>query len=236
MASTMVTVPRRAAPTLTLPLTAVGLAHCSQRPAWRHGDPNRPSEPIPPSAGEASCPDLDHAGADQSVTAIVTVVEETMSTTDPQGSASGDRVVVAAGRLWAGGVATACVAALVAAVCVLLFGSVLSITLIRPPLLVPLTDSLALNYMVTAFVLALAATGIAHLLSVTTPRPRVFFGWVVGLVTLGAMVVPFVVTGSVASKICTALVNLAIGIAIGGLLTAVLSRTVTDADRSWQRR
>ncbi len=100
----------------------------------------------------------------------------------------------------------------------------------------PLTDSLALNYMVTAFVLALAATGLAHLLSVTTPRPRVFFGWVVGLVTLGAMVAPFVFEGSVAGKISTALVNLAIGLAIGSLLTAVLSRTVTDADRSWQRR
>ena len=158
-----------------------------------------------------------------------------MSTTDPQGSASGGQVTVAAGRLWAGGLATACVAALVAAVSVLLFGSVLKVTLVRPPL-VPLTDSLALNYMVTAFVLALAATGLAHLLSVTTPRPRVFFGWVVGLVTLGAMVAPFVFEGSVAGKISTALVNLAIGLAIGSLLTAVLSRTVTDADRSWQRR
>ena len=159
-----------------------------------------------------------------------------MSTTDPQGSASGGRVTVAAGRLWAGGLATACVAALVAAVSVLLFGSVLKVTLVRPPLLVPLTDSLALNYMVTAFVLALAATGLAHLLSVTTPRPRVFFGWVVGLVTLAAMVAPFVFEGSIAGKISTAVINLAIGIAIGSLLTAVLSRTVTDADRSWQRR
>ena len=157
-----------------------------------------------------------------------------MSTTDPQRSASGGRVTVAAGRLWAGGLATACVSALVAAVSVLFFGSVLNITLV-PPIPVPLTDSLAMSYMVTAFVLALAATGLAHLLSVTTPRPRVFFGWVVGLVTLGAMVAPFVFEGSVAGKISTALVNLAIGLAIGSLLTAVLSRTVTDADRSWQR-
>ena len=68
-----------------------------------------------------------------------------MSTTDPEGSASGGRVKIAAGRLWAGGLATACVAALVAAVCVLLFGSVLKVSLVRPPLLVPLTDSLALG-------------------------------------------------------------------------------------------
>ena len=42
--------------------------------------------------------------------------------------------------------------------------------------------------------------------------------------------------GSLAGKISTALINLAVGIAIGTLLTAVLSRTVTDAERSWQRR
>ena len=76
----------------------------------------------------------------------------------------------------------------------------------------------------------------AHLLSSTTPRPRVFFGWLVGLGTVAAMVMPFAFEGSLAGKISTALINLAVGIAIGTLLTAVLSRTVTDAERSWQRR
>jgi len=88
----------------------------------------------------------------------------------------------------------------------------------------------------TAFVLVLVATGAAHLLSVTTPRPRLFFGWFVELGTVAAMVMPFSVEGSVAGKTCSALINLAVGIAIGTLLTAVLSRTVTDAERSWQRR
>ena len=88
----------------------------------------------------------------------------------------------------------------------------------------------------TAFVLALVATGAAHLLSMTTPRPRVFFGWLVGLGTVAAMVMPFASEGSLSGKISTALINLAVGIAIGTLLTAVLSRTVTDPERSWQRR
>ena len=113
--------------------------------------------------------------------------------------------------------------------------SVLNVALI-PTLVVSITDSLALNYAITAFVVALAATGVAHLLSITTPRPRVFFGWLVGLVTVAAMVMPFAFEGSVAGKISTALIKLAIGIAIGTLLTAVLSRTVTDPERSWQRR
>jgi hypothetical protein len=156
-----------------------------------------------------------------------------MPVPEPSRSAAGGGVVVLTGRLWAGGVATGCIAALLAAVGVLLCGSVLNVSLV-PTLVLSITDSLALNYAITAFVLALAATGVAHLLSVTTPRPRVFFGWIVGLVTVAAMVMPFAFEGNLAGKISTALINLAIGIAIGTLLTAVLSRTVIDSERSWQ--
>ena len=131
--------------------------------------------------------------------------------------------------------ATGCIAALVAAVGVLLCSSVLNIKLV-PTLVLSATDTLAVNYAMTALVLALVAAGAAHLLSVTTPRPRVFFGWLVGLGTAAAMVMPFASEGSLSGKIGTALINLAVGIAIGTSLTAVLARTVTDADRSWQRR
>ena len=158
-----------------------------------------------------------------------------MSIPEPSGSAAGRGVAVLAGRLWAGGVATGCIAALVAAVGVLLCSSVLNVRLV-PTLMLSITDSLAWNYAMTAFVLALVATGAAHVLSVTTPRPRVFFGWLVGLGTAAAMVMPFAAEGSLAGKISTSLINLAVGIAIGTLLAAVLSRTVTDAERSWQRR
>ena len=61
------------------------------------------------------------------------------------------RVTVAVGRLWAGGVATACVAALVAGVGVLLFRYVFDVELVGTALLLPITDSLALNYAATAF-------------------------------------------------------------------------------------
>ena len=155
-----------------------------------------------------------------------------MSTSGEPGSAATGRPVVAAGRLWAGGAATACVAALVAAVGVFVFGSVLGVELVRLPLVLSITDSLALNYAVTAFVLAVAATGLAHLLWVTTPRPRVFFGWIVGLLTTAATLMPFAFDASLAAKVSTAVVNLAIGIAIGTLLPAAISRTVVDAKRS----
>ena len=148
----------------------------------------------------------------------------------PQSPASGG-TSVRAGRLWAGGVATACVAGLVAAVGVLLFGSVLDVELVRPPLLLTPSGSFAFNYALTAFVAALLATGVAHLLVVTTPRPRLFFGWIVGLATVAAMVVPFAADASTAAKVGTAAINLAVGIAIASLLTGVLSRTVVRTGR-----
>jgi len=54
----------------------------------------------------------------------------------------------------------------------------------------------------------------------------VFFGWIVGLVTVAMMVMPFAFDASTASKVSTALINMIIGIAIGSLLSAVLARTV----------
>jgi hypothetical protein len=131
-------------------------------------------------------------------------------------------------------VATALVAALAAAVGVLICRDLLNVKLVEPPLL-PFTDSFPINYALTAAILALAATGLAHLLSLATPRPRVFFNWIVGLITVATMVVPFALEGSLQGKICAAVINMVIGICIASLLSAVLSRTVVDAERSWQQ-
>ena len=70
---------------------------------------------------------------------------------------------------------------------VLFFSYVFDVELVGTDLLLPITNSLALNYAVTAFLFGLAATGLAHLLSLTTPRPRSCFTWIVGLVTVAAM-------------------------------------------------
>ncbi len=155
----------------------------------------------------------------------------TMSTSGAPRPAGGYGTVIDSRRLWAGGAATACVAALVALIGVLLFNSVLDVKLVQHPLLLTLTGSLAVNYAVTAFVAALVATGIAHLLTATTPRPRLFFGWIVGLATVAAMVVPFAAEASTASKVSTAVINMVVGIAIGSLLTGVLARTVIRTGR-----
>ena len=157
-----------------------------------------------------------------------------MSTPNAPETVPGKRVVVDAPRLWGGGLATAVVAALVAAVGVLVCRDLLHVKLVEPPL-IKITDSFAGNYAITAFIAALVATGLAHLLSVVTPRPRIFFGWIVGLVTVVTMVLPFALEGNLEGKICAAVINMVIGLCIASLLSAVLSRTVVDAERSWQQ-
>jgi|SRR5512133_825659 Family of unknown function (DUF6069) len=157
-----------------------------------------------------------------------------MSTASTPEPVPRNRVVIDAPRLWGGGLATAVVAALVAAVGVLICRDLLHVKLVEPPLL-PIAKSFPINYAITAFVLALAATGLAHLLSVVTPRPRVFFGWIIALCTVATMVIPFALEGSLKGKICAAVINMVIGICIASLLSAVLSRTVVDAERSWQQ-
>jgi Family of unknown function (DUF6069) len=157
-----------------------------------------------------------------------------MTTASTPRPVSGKRVVIDAPRLWGGGVATAVVAALVASVGVLVCRDLLDVKLVEPPLL-RFTDSFPVNYAITAFVVGLLATGLAHLLSVVTPRPRAFFGWIVGLITAAAMVVPFALEGSLQGKICAAVINLVIGLCIASLLSSVLARTVVDAERSWQQ-
>jgi hypothetical protein len=132
---------------------------------------------------------------------------------------------VDAGRLWAGGAATAVVAALIALVGVLISEGLFDLQMVEPPLL-PVGGSFAVRYAVTAAALALVATGIAHLLALTTPRPRSFFGWIVGLATLVGVVLPFAMEGTLGGQVATAVVNLVIGVCVLSLLSSVLARTV----------
>jgi hypothetical protein len=134
------------------------------------------------------------------------------------------RPTIEAGRLWAGGAATAVVAGLVAVVGVLLADAVLDAGLVPPPLL-PIGDSLTLRYALTAAFLALLATGVAHLLALTTPRPRAFFSWIVGLGTLVGAVLPFTADGTFAGKAAASVLDLVIGVCILSLVSSVLART-----------
>ena len=72
----------------------------------------------------------------------------------------------------------------------------------------------------------MVATALAHVLALTTPRPRAFFSWIVGLVTVVGVVLPFASDGSLAGKLATALVDLVIGLC-KELLSSVLARTTS---------
>jgi hypothetical protein len=148
---------------------------------------------------------------------------------DPNGQSSpprSSRPSVDAGRLWSGGVATAVVAALVALVGVLVCRWLFGI-----PLLAPKSDGAYGDVHTTDLVLfaaaaALVATGLMHLLLLSTPRPTTFFGWIIGLATVLAVLLPFSTSARLDAKVATAIVDLVLGIAIGSLLNGVAARSI----------
>ena len=123
------------------------------------------------------------------------------------------------GRLWAGGVATAVVAALIALVGVLIVRALLRIAVYAPAEAGAFGDSHTVVLCLTAAAAALAATGLLHLLLVATPRPLTYFSWIVGLLTAAATVLPFTYASSLPVAIAQALIHLVVGAAIGSLLS-----------------
>ena len=136
------------------------------------------------------------------------------------------RPEVDAGQLWAGGAATAVVAGLIA-----LVGVLVCRWLFNVPILAPKHEGAYGNAHTTTLILlsalaALVATLLAHLLLLSTPRPMLFFDWIVGLVTLVMVIFPFSTGATMEEKIATAAVYLVIGVAIGTLITGVAHRAV----------
>jgi Na+/proline symporter len=134
---------------------------------------------------------------------------------------SSDRHVVHAATLWAGGAATAVVAALIALVGLLVVREIFDTPVVYPPDDGPL-GSQTTALMVYAAVAALLATALAHVLMLTTPRAMSFFGWIMGLVTVIVTLAPFVMAdASRASKIGSSIIYLVIGVAITSLISGV---------------
>jgi Family of unknown function (DUF6069) len=130
------------------------------------------------------------------------------------------------GQFWAGTAATAIVAALVALVGILICRWTLGI-----PILAPSGDGAWGNahtgeYVLGAVGAAIVGGALLYLLTLTTPQPGLFFGWIIGLATLAAVVYPFSTSAPLEQKAATAIVNLVLGVAIGTLLTAVAARAV----------
>ena len=145
---------------------------------------------------------------------------------DGRGGPPQTRPVVDARQLWAGGVATAVVAALVALVGVVVCRWLFNIPLLSPQSQGTYGDAHTTDVVLLAAAAALLATGLAHLLMAAAPRPMTFFTWIVALVTLLMVLYPFSTSAPISQKVATAAVDLVIGFAIGSLLNGVGARAV----------
>ena len=133
---------------------------------------------------------------------------------------------VGAAQLWSGGIATAVVAGLVALLGVLAFRWLFHVPILAPASAGAYGDADTTVLVLATAGVALIATALLHLLLLTTPRPLTFFGWIIALATLVAVLFPFGTSAPLSQKFATATVNLFIGIAIGSLLTAVGARSI----------
>jgi hypothetical protein len=128
------------------------------------------------------------------------------------------RPSIDAARLWSAGLATALVAALTGLVGVLIVRAV-GISVYAPREFGTFGDTTTLTLCAGAALAALAATGLVQLLILSTPRPMAYFGWIVGLLTVVAAVLPILAGGALAVTVAEAVIHLIIGIAIA-VLTA----------------
>ena len=139
---------------------------------------------------------------------------------------------VDAGRLWAGGAATALVAALTAIVGLLIARGIFNVTVVEPKGQGVWGNASTVTYAVAAAVAALLATGLMHLLSLTVPSPGSFFAWIMVLLTAIAVVVPLTLNVAESAKVATAAINLVIGLVI----TIVISSMAASARTVYRRK
>lgn len=133
------------------------------------------------------------------------------------------------GRLWAGGLATAAIAALIAVVGIVVARGLVDVAVLAPKRSGAWGNANTASYAVAAFAFGLVATGLMHLLLLFTPQPFSFFGWIMALVILVSVLAPFATSAELAAKVATAAINGVIGIAVWSL-------TVGTARRSLRRR
>ncbi len=138
----------------------------------------------------------------------------------PEPGSQGSRVPAVDPKiLWAGGVATAVVAALIAVIGRLIAQDLLDIPVIYPRggFVYDNTTTLAAY----AAGCAIIATALLHLLLVSTPTAASFFNWICTLATIVAVVLTLTQGGTIESRVASAVIYLVIGIAVTTLLDGV---------------
>ncbi|WP_370615043.1 DUF6069 family protein [Mumia qirimensis] len=143
-------------------------------------------------------------------------------------SAAPSGLSIDAGKLWAGGVATAVVAGLAAVVGLLVCRGVFEIAVLVPSGGGKWDVASTIPYAALAFGCALLATALMHLLLLSTPRPRLFFGWIMTLVTVIVGVLPFTVDLELEEQIASAAVGVVIAVVIASLVSGVADRAIRN--------
>ncbi|SMD26553.1 DUF6069 family protein [Kibdelosporangium aridum] len=155
-----------------------------------------------------------------------------------------ERPGVNAARLWASGLATAVVAALLAIVGIMIARGILDVPVLAPKGEGVWGNANTFTYALLSGAAALLATGLMHLLVLAVSTPRQFFTWIMVLATLIAVVLPLTLTVEPGAKVATAVINLAIGLAITIIINSATSaalvvrrdRGATDAaTRQWNQ-
>ena len=139
-------------------------------------------------------------------------------------------VHVNAGRLWAGGAATAVVAALAVVAGVLITRGVLGIPVLAPATANSFGNSSTAVYAALAAGCALLATALLHMLLLGTPSPFTFFVSITALADVIAAAAPFTQPAPLASKVFTAIINIIVGVAVISLLSGVGRSAVRPAN------
>jgi Family of unknown function (DUF6069) len=158
-----------------------------------------------------------------------------MTSPGKRGGRARGEVRVDARRLWSGGLATAIVAALTAVVGVLVCRWLFNIPVLAPRSDGNYGDVHTTGFLLAAAAAALVATGLIHLLLLAIPEPFTFFGWIVGLVTVLAVVFPFSTSAPLSAKVATGLVDLILGAVIGSLVGSVAARSVVRVTARGER-
>jgi hypothetical protein len=129
-------------------------------------------------------------------------------------------------RFRAAGIWTSIVAALIAVVGVVIARGVFKIPLFGPLDSGVWGNAATIALAFVAFGCGMLGTGLLFLLLRTTPSPITYFGWIVGLVTAVAAVIPLTIGTDFGVKVASSVVNAAIGIAIGALTVSAARRSI----------
>ncbi|MGS2807479.1 DUF6069 family protein [Nocardia sp. MW-W600-9] len=146
----------------------------------------------------------------------------------PQGQEPQPQPKVNVGKLWAGGIGTAVVAALLVVVAIMLVRGVLGIAILSPEGAGAYGTVSTTSYALAAAGAALLATALLMVLLLAMPSPMTFFTWICLLVTAVAVILPFTLVADMDAKIATAVINLLVGLCITTMLSSVGSAAQND--------